>query len=89
MKPNIPLWLMEWTSKPEMMAQDDLYDFEQNNDFRSDWDESIKLSKAAKVVKELKVKGKKQMVDGINKGKADEIDKGKGKVKVRDGYSTS
>ena len=87
-KPKVPLRLVEWTSKPEMMVQDDLYDFEHNNDFRSNWGESIKFSKAAKVVKELKVKGKKRMVERMNKGKADGIDKEKGKVKVRDGYST-
>ena len=71
------------------MVQDNPYDFKQNNDFGSDWCESIKLSEAAKVVKEPKVKGKKWMVEGMDKGKADGIDKEKGKVKVRDGYSTS
>ena len=89
LKPKVPLWLVEQARKPEMTVQDDLYDFEQNNDFRSDWDESIKLSEAVKVVEELKVKSKKQMAEGINEGQADGIDKGKGKVKVRDVYSTS
>ena len=51
LKPKVPLQLVEQTSKPEMMVQDDPYDFEQNNDFGSDWDESIKLSEAAEVVK--------------------------------------
>ena len=59
LKPKVPLQLVEWTSKPEMMVQDDLYNFEHNDDFRSDWGENIKLSEAAKVAKEPKVKGKK------------------------------
>ena len=52
--------LVEQISKSEVMVQVDSYDFKLNNDIGSDWDESIKLSKAMKVAKEPKVKSKNE-----------------------------